>query len=150
MIGWNWGFQNSPSWMSGGLQSFKRRADLNIWAREWGPKLRDAISAQAPVRTGRLRASIRYTTSNTMSGVRIEIHSNTGYAQAVAFGTSGGQEIAPVAARVLHWGGYPGTFSASVTRGATPANPFHQRGYASVRSAMTRSLAELYGSALAK
>lgn len=131
------------------LVTLQITSGVALWAREWGPQLRNSISKEAPKKTGRLKASIRYTTGLDPLGYALQIHSNAKYAQYVEHGTKGGQTIVPVSRQILHWGGSPGTFANQVTRGSTPANQYVERGYDNVKDDMNKALLETVATGLA-
>jgi len=141
---------NSPGWLEKGEGALILQAARAQWARAWGPLLRNEISKEAPVHSGRLKSSIRMTTGTGIDFVSISIWSNAPYAGYVASGTQGGQTIVPVARRALHWTNGGDVFAKSVTRGSTSANDYPHRGYAKIRAAMDANLAEMVGKGLVK
>ena len=103
------------------------------FADEAAPKLRDAIAAEAPVRTGQLRDSIYHQRQIASDVAHILIKSNVKQARFVVGGTRP-HDIYPVNARALHWVDALGDhFAMHVSHPGTSPNPFPARGAANVR-----------------
>lgn len=82
-----------------------------------------AAKALCPVDTGRLRGSIRWRIEATPDELIGYIGTDVKYAPFVHEGTAGGTIIRPVNKQALFWKGAAHPV-ASVTRGATRAQPF--------------------------
>lgn len=110
------------------------------FADEWGPRLKEAIAEEAPVRTGQLRDSIYNQRHISARSADILIKSNVPQARFVTQGTKP-HDIYPVNARVLHWeDSFGDHFAMHVWHPGTKPNPFPQRGAATIKHELARAI----------
>lgn len=141
-----------PIRVEGNLRQFSRfewtRA-AGKWAAEAGPLLLAELRAEAPVGTGqtsgKLRDGLRWQKRTRLGKLMMIFDApDVPYLRYVIDGTSGGQTIAPVAARALHWNNGGGdVFAMSVTRGSTPANDFPSRVWDRMRGEVHHRFTEI-------
>jgi hypothetical protein len=112
----------------GALKEFQWTKRLVEFADVAGPKFRRLLQQEAPVDTGRLRNSSRYSRETRIGSVHIRFTANVPYAPFVIGGTKA-HRITAVAARTLHWstGSGSGAFAHSVWHPGTKPDNFPQR-----------------------
>lgn len=118
---------DSGGWADSPLRRFQWMTVAVRYMDEAGPLVRGRLKEEAPVKTGRLRRSIRYSRRTTPNLVRGEFKAHTPYAGFVVDGT-GPHVISARAARALHWtSGGEDRFALRVNHPGTKANPFARR-----------------------
>lgn len=118
------------------LRRFQWMTAATRYMDEAGVLVRTRLREEAPVKTGRLKRSIRYSRRTTASVVRGEFKAHTPYAGYVVDGTKA-HPIQAKAARSLHWKtGGTDHFALRVNHPGTRANPFHLRTMRSLRPAL--------------
>lgn len=112
----------------GALQQLQWTKRLVEFSDYIGPKFRKMLQEEAPVDSGRLRSSIRYTRQTLIGSVHIRWTANVPYAPFVIEGTKA-HRITAVAARTLHWktGSGSGGFAKTVWHPETKPNNFPKR-----------------------
>jgi hypothetical protein len=136
-------WQNKPDQLA-----FAVRKAVIEWADETGEKVRDALKAETPVRTGRMRGSERYSRTTAGETTRLEFTANTPYAGYVINGTRP-HEIRPVAARALRWIDASGVhFAKVVHHPGTKPNNFPDRVKAELKDEIIASLTDKINAAL--
>lgn len=115
-------------WGSTPFEAFRWTVAAVAFADEVGILVRDEMKRQAPKRSGRLAASIRYERKTGIGFVRVEYKAYTPYAGFVLSGTRP-HVIEPVAARALRWVDRSGSthFAKRVNHPGTHANEFNKR-----------------------
>ncbi len=107
--------------------SFRVRKAMKEWADEVQPMVRDALKAETPVRSGRMKSSERSMRTFHGDSLRIEFTANTPYARYPIWGTRP-HIIRPKAARALHWVSASGShFARVVHHPGNAANDFPKR-----------------------
>jgi hypothetical protein len=112
----------------GALQQLQWTKRLVEFSDFIGPKFRKILQDEAPVDSGRLRSSIRYSRVTLVGSVRIRWTAHVPYAPFVIEGTKA-HRITAVAARTLHWttSGGGERFAHSVWHPGTKPNDFPKR-----------------------
>lgn len=128
--------------------SFAVRKAMTEWGDEAGHTVRDALKAETPVRTGRLRASERYSRTFHGDSLRLEFTANTPYAPYPIWGTRP-HIIEPKAARALHWVNGSGShFARIVHHPGNRPNNFPERVMAELSDSVKQLLADKIQEAL--
>lgn len=128
--------------------TFKVRKAMTEWADETGERVRDALKAETPVVTGRMRGSERYSRTTAGDTTRLDFTAHTPYAGYVIHGTRP-HEIRPVAARALRWINAEGIhFAKVVHHPGTKANDFPERVKTELRDEIVSNLADKISAAL--
>lgn len=122
------------------------RAATILWADTIAPVLTQMLIDEAPVRTGRLRTSIKDQVITVSGGVSLQFHSDVPYVPFVISGTQP-HDIYPVNAKALAWHDQSGAqhFAAMVHHPGTKPNPFPQRALEKTRAAIIASYTEAIG-----
>lgn len=130
------------------LARFRWTQAATEWADDMGPRIRSALQEEAPVRSGRLRSSIRYSRSFDATQAGMEFSTNVPYAGYVKNGTAP-HLIRPVAARSLHWvsGGHS-HFARVVHHPGTRANDFPRRALEPMKEEIQQSFRDAVSNAM--
>lgn len=132
----------SGNWADTPLRRFRWMTAATRYMDEAGVLVRTRLKEEAPVKTGRLQRSIRYSRRTTPNVVRGEFKAHTPYAGFVIDGTKP-HTIAAKAARSLHWRtGGTDHFALRVSHPGTKPNPFNVRAVEPLRPVLARMFRE--------
>lgn len=125
------------------IEHFNAMARLVGWADRVGPLMREALQKEAPVRSGRLRDSIRYRRRTSGDGLAVEWSANTPYADFVVHGTQA-HTVHPVATHALHITDAHGdaAFAMFANIPEIPANDFPGRAATAHKTEIVETLRE--------